>query len=303
MGGLTLFAMSVAAGCSHATDKVAESDVLMRMDDSVLTVQDVVARIPVGLSLSDSLSLFNKIADNWISGMVLSDMASSKLPDIDLIERKVEAYRNRLIVAEYMRRMREGRQFKVSQDSIRAFYDSHRSEMIAENPLVKGIYIKVPSSSSGIEEIRECIFEAGESGIDRLEKNWIGEAIQYDCFLDRWVDWSLIVDQIPYRFYDPEAFLSSTRNFETSDDGQTYLLHISDYMPSGSELPYEFASRHISAILEQSKIADFEQALIRSLVKKAINEQRLQTVGYDPITHRMAVADNNNEKKNLKDEE
>lgn len=301
-GMAVLFVAASVSACSHPVPAVTGSDVLLCMGDSALTVDDVVRRIPVGISPSDSVALFHSITDNWVAGMVLADMAASKLPEIEDIERKVEAYRNRLIVAEYMKRMRDSRQFKVSPDSVRSFYDSHRAEMIAETPLVKGIYLKIPTSSIGIDDVRESVFSATEAGIDRLEKNWIGEAIQYDYFIDEWVDWSLIADQIPYRFYDPDAFLASTRNFETSADGQTYLLHVSDYLPAGSELPFEFASKRISAILEQAKIADYEQALVRSLIKKAINENRLQAVGYDPLTHRKTAPDRNKENKNLKDE-
>lgn len=293
----------MCSGCgSDSGVQNEKTDVLVSMGDTVLTVEDVVDRIPVGLSSADSLALFQNIVDNWIEGMVLTDMAENKLSKIEDIERKVADYRNRLIVMEYMKRMREGKHFKVSTDSVRSFYEKHRHEMIAETPLVKGIYLKVPETSAVIKEIRESVFDASETSIDRLENNWIGEAVQYDYFANEWVDWSVIADQIPYRFYDPDAFLSSTHNFETSTNGQTYLLHVSDYLPSGSELPFEFASSRITAILEQAKMVDYEEALVRSLIKKAIKEKRLVTVGYDPLTHKRLPQNNNKVNKNLKDE-
>lgn len=89
--------------------------------------------------------------------MVLTDMAKSKLPEIEEINRKVEDYRNRLIVAEYMRKMSAGKQIQVNPDSVRAFYERHRSEMVAETPLVKGIYIKLPDNSASFEEIKMCV--------------------------------------------------------------------------------------------------------------------------------------------------
>ena len=43
--------------------------------------------------------------------------------------------------------MRDGKRFKISEDSVKAFYEAHKSELLTEIPLVKGIYLKVASSS------------------------------------------------------------------------------------------------------------------------------------------------------------
>jgi len=279
------FAMTVSS-CGGGDSESPAGDVLVAMGDSILTLSDVVNRIPVGIGEADSVALFHKIVDNWIKGMVLTDMARTKLPDLDRIERQVAEYRNRLIVAEYLKKMRVGKEFKVSPDSVRAFYDTHRSEMVIETPLVKGIYLKVADAAGSIDDIRRCVFAATGPSIDELEKNWAGDAIQYDYFENEWIDWNVIADMIPYRFYDPDAFLASTRNFETSCNGITYLLHISDFLPSGSETPFEFASPRISSLLEQAKMASYEAALVKALIKKAMSEDNLVAVGYDPLSHR-----------------
>lgn len=296
---LSLFVVMLAVSCGHSGKPAMHSDALVCIDDSVLTESWVVSRIPVGIEASDSIALFQNIVDKWIEGMVLTDMAKTKLPDMDEIDRKVNEYRNRLIVAEYLKKMRAGRQFRINPDSVRRFYDMHRSEMISENPLVKGIYLKIPENATGLEEIKECVFSATDKSIDRLENNWIGQALQYDYFQNRWVDWEIISEQIPYRFYDTDAFLSMTKNFETTCNGSVYLLHISDYLPSGSELPFDFASSRIMSIFERERIDSYEEALVRSLVKKAIADGRLVAVGYDPVSRRRVT--HNLEKEKILD--
>lgn len=281
-----LVLLLVLNSCGSGEKPLPSSDILLSIGDSVLSERDVVEKIPIGLETKDSLALFHKIVGKWVESMVLTDMAKSKLPEIEEINRKVEDYRNRLIVAEYMRKMSAGKQIQVNPDSVRAFYERHRSEMVAETPLVKGIYIKLPDNSASFEEIKKCVFSATDKDIDRLEKNWIGEALQYDYFSSRWVAWDAIADQIPYRFYDPDAFLASTKNFKTSCNGSVYLLHVSEYLPSGSELPFDFASSRITSILTRSRIDSYEEALVRSLVKKAISDGRLKMVGYDPVSHK-----------------
>ena len=299
---LVVSASMTAFSCGGNGELRQPDDALLSIDDSTLYVSDVVERIPVGIDPADSLALFKTIVDNWIEDMLLSDLAKNKLPDIAEIERQVDDYRNRLIVESYLARMREGRQFKVESDSVRSFYDAHRSEMTAEVPLVKGIFVKVPESAYDLEEIRRCVFDGSDASIDELEKNWMGDALQYDCFVNNWIDWSLVAEQIPYRFTDPDDFLKSNRNFETRGNGNAYLLHISEWLPSGSELPFEFAAIRISAILEQSKMESYEKALVKSLLKKAIDEDRLKSVGYDPLTRRRILHRHDKEKMNREDE-
>lgn len=285
------------AACSREEKADPDEGVLMRIDDATLMLDDVVGRIPVGMEPADSAALFASIVSDWIETEVISSLAETKLPDLEEIENKVRVYRNRLIVDEYLRRMSESREAKVREDSIKAFYDAHKEEMLTESPLVKGVYLKVPSSSTALEEIRRLMASGSESDIDNLEKNWIGDAIQYDYFGSTWIDWQVVAEQIPYRFYDPDAFLRDTRYFETSYNDFTYIFHISDYLPSGSVQPYEFASRGIAGMLERVRISDYQKALVESLVKKALKEKRLEVVGYDPIGKRLIDARKEKEKK------
>lgn len=273
-------------------------DALISMGDSTLTKSYVLSRIPVGIDAQDSIALFHKIVDNWVETMVLGDFAQRKLPEIEGIERQVENYRNRLIVSTYLKKMTERKQISVDSDSIKSFYQAHKSEMITETPLVKGIYLKVSDSAPGLEGMKRCVFEASDKSIDELETKWASDAIQYDYFVEEWVDWDIIADEIPYRFYDPDAFLTSTSDFETSCNGMTYLLHITEYLPSGSLAPYEFASKRIGAIMQQQKMAEYEDALVRALVKKAIDDEQLVAIGYDPLSRKTMVNQSQTQSEN-----
>lgn len=272
-------------GCTGGKEKESTEDILLSFDDKVLTLNEVIEAIPVGIDPVDSVALFEAVVDSWIKSAVIGNLAEEKLPDLDEIDRKVEAYRNRLIVAEYLGRMRESHEPKVSEESIRGYYDAHKEDLLTESPLVKGIYIKLPSNTVNIDEIKRLLFSGRDKDIDELEKNWMDYALQYDYFGSSWIDFRTLAEQIPYRFYDADAFLKSTSDFETTYNGTTYLFHISGYLPSGSRQPYEFAAKEISDILEQSKLASYEESLVSSLIKKAMKEDRLVAVGYDPLRH------------------
>lgn len=277
-------ALLLFVGCGGGeTSSQSDSDVLLRAGDEVLTMKEVVRNIPVGIEAADSAAMFHLIVDNWIKSKVLSGLAERKLSDVAEIDNKVADYRNRLIVAEYLQEMKKGKDFKVRPDSIREFYNHYKGDMLLESPLVKGIYIKVAADRSNLDEIRGLVFCGSDECIDQLDKTSAGDAVQYDYFINDWVDWQTIADRIPYRFYDPDAFLKSTGNFETSYNGSVYLLHISAFLPTGSEPPYEFAAIRIGEMMERTNIKKFEESLVKSLVNKAISDGDLVAVGYDPV--------------------
>lgn len=284
-GRLTLVsALLLFVGCGgKETMSQEDSDVLLRAGDEALTMKDVIRNIPVGIEPADSAAMFRQIVDNWVKSKVLSGLAERKLPDLTEIDNRVADFRNRLIVAEYLKEMKKGKAFKVSPDSIREFYDRNKQDMLIESPLVKGIYLKVAADRSNLEEIKNLVFCGSDECIDKLEKSAAGDAIQYDYFINDWVDWQTIADQIPYRFYDPDAFLKSTSNFETTYNGSVYMLHISAYLPSGSVPPYEFAAIQIGELMERTNIKKFEDSLVKSLVSRAISDGELVSVGYDPV--------------------
>ena len=144
------------AGCGRkgkASDSV-KSEALLSVGDSVLTLNDVVSRIPLGLSSEDSVTMFNTIVDAWLEDMLLTEVASVNIPDMDRIEKMVSDYRRRLIIMEYRKLVRKDGEKKVDKDEIKDYYRNNSDEMRLEHPVVKGIYIKIPSNAEKIEKVK-----------------------------------------------------------------------------------------------------------------------------------------------------
>ncbi len=296
----TAFAVAALSCGRHDSEPRHDPDVLVIIGDTALTLNDVVAKIPPGLEPDDSTSLFAEIVDDWIAGELLEDVASRTLPDLDRIDRMVAQYRRRLIVNSYKQVMRESRRPNVNADSIDSYWRRFGKEMILEEPLVKGIYIKLPERSVSLPEIREMFADGSTESIDRLEKENVSEAIHYDNFSDRWIEWSKIASQLPYRFYDADAFLSSTKDFETTYNGNVYILHVYSHVGSGDLMPRDYADDRIREILENRNIAVYEQSLVKALYQRALDDGRLTTVSYDPVEHKylkqLHYEDNNTKK-------
>lgn len=296
-----LLILTMPAGCSPKDDNVPkQDDILVEVGDSALTMRAVLRQLPAGLTEEDSVEMFNSIVDRWVRTMMLVEIAAENIEDFDEINRLAEDYRNNLIIERYLRAKLEESPV-VSDNSVKRYYEVHKDEMKLEGPIIKGIYLKVSDSEEKIDDIRRWMATATPSAIDNIEKYCLKQASQYEYFRDNWIDWSEISQLIPYRFYDGDAFLGSTKDFETSYGGSVYLLHVFEFKPSGSVMPYEYASPRIAEILNKDKKSDYRQKLLASLYSKGIETGKLKPGLYDPVKRSMSdIQEKSSKEKTLK---
>lgn len=278
----------MAFGCvRHKSAVETGDDILVTVGDSSLTTGMVLSRLPAGLSPEDSVEFVEETINRWVRYMVLSGVARENLEEADEIERMVEDYRNRLIISRYLARMDGSRNSSPDEKEIKEYYSVHGEEFILQAPLIKGVFVKVTDTDERLGDLKRWMSTATDETVDNIEKYGLRQAMQYEYFDDRWIEWGRIAELIPYRFYDADAFVKSTRDFETSYRGITYLLHISDYLPSGEKMPYEYASEKIRDILSRRNSSDYRSWLLREIYKKKIRDGVLKPFGYDPVAGKM----------------
>ncbi len=268
-----LSAMLLLCSCGGG-NSVGKEDVLVRVGRSVLTKSEMNSLMPFGLSDADSVKFTRAYIRSWIDDKLVSEIASKNIGNSASIDRMVEDYRKELIMWEYRRRMYESHaDNSFSEDSIRSYYEAHKNDFRLEHPILKGIYIKIADNAPRLADVKKWYRSNRIADIDNLEKYGITGAIHYDYFRDRWVDWSQIESRIPYDFgANIDAFIKNNRNFEVSVDGSTYLLNITDYLPSGAVMPIEFAQEIIKEQFVNNRRLEYDRNLRRSLYEKGLKD-------------------------------
>lgn len=267
------------ASCSHSPNpsEVAGTDIVAQYRDSVLRVSDVERQIPAGISAEDSLRLKKAIVDEWIDGYLIEDLAAGQIDDLDRIDELTSRYRRSLIADSYRRKMRAQGVQPVDMDGVKAYYKAHAGELKLERPIVKGLFIKVPSTSRHLDEIRHWMRNPGPDTYDALENTGRREATSFRYFDTEWVDFDVVAGDIPIRLGDSDSFLEQTSDYETELNGTVYILHISDYLKSGSLMPEEYAAPLIEDRIKALHLADYEAGLIKALRKSAVEKEILIT--------------------------
>lgn len=262
--------------CKHHDDTdnvaaMADEDILYRMADTVLTVSQVVDKIPQGLEPADSAALFSAIVDDWLFSVLLEHEVSLDYSTRRQIDEQVNRYRRRLLAARYRESVAaDGNNNPIAEDSVRAAYIASRDKYVLSSPMVKGILLQLPANTARLADIRAWMSHPSAENIDRIEKVALETALQYEYFVDEWQDWRDIASLVPYRFPAADTYVASHPILETKNGGTVYLLTVTDHLPSGAVMPYEKASQLIRASLMQQRQGETDRALLKRLRDKAI---------------------------------
>lgn len=269
-------ALSAAACSEHQEEDSAPADWLARLDQEVLTLSDVAAAMPAGMSEEDSVRFVKAFVNSWIDSHLIENVAAEEV-DMATIDRMVEDYRRNLIVNFYRRGMFETHVADIPEDSILAYYEANRNRWKLERPMLKGIYLKLPVDARNLRTIRRLYASNKTDDIDRLEKEVLSSAIHYDYFRNRWVDWEQIENKIPADFgNDPDTWLKSHKSLDITSGGFVYLLSISDVMPAGSVAPVEAVRSDIIDLILRSDRQAYNARLDNQLREHALSSGRLE---------------------------
>lgn len=279
---ILLGSLALASGCRrHKADPPrTDTEFVAQYRDSVLLLSDLERRLPAGISASDSAALIRRMADQWIEGFLIEDLAASQIDDMDRIETLTADYRRSLIADSYRRKMRRSGVQPVDLASVRAYYRAHTDELRLERPIVKGLFIRVPAWSRHLDDIRQWMRQADTDAYDALENTGRREATAFRYFADQWTDFDVIAGEIPAKLGDGDRFVEQTVDFETELNGTVYILHLTDFRRSGTVMPEDYAAPIIEDRMKALHLADYEAGLIKALRASAAEKNILKEGNY-----------------------
>ena len=268
--GLSVLCILMLAGCKQAVDHHGKTP-LVSVGDDFLYKEDLVAAIPSGLKGNDSLQFVEKYIKGWVEDALLFDKAEGNIPDNMRIEELVASYRRALITHAYQEELvRQKLSGEVTDEEIGRYYTEHKDIFLLGQPMVKGLFLKVPLNTSQLGNVRTWYKNTTSDAIDKLEKFCVGGAVIYDYFFDRWTPVSELSAKIPLKALETDnVYLDANRNVEVKDTAYYYFLHVEDFMAQGEEMPLQYAKSEIKNILINLKRVEFIKGIKDGLYRKA----------------------------------
>lgn len=265
--------VSLLCACKQ-TRPIDDADVLVRVKDRVLGREEIQRQIPRSLSSADSLLMAESLTKRWVKDALVYEVALRNLEREERaeVDRLVEEYRHSLIRYRYEEQLVRERLSSDFQESDKLrFYEENQSKFVLDKALIKGLFLKVPADAPGLADVKKWYRSTSESAVEKIEKYSVQNAVIYDYFYDKWVDFDQVMDNIPMRVTDANAFLKANRYVEMCDSTYCYLLNISDYLPIGRVAPYDYAGPQIIEMLTNQRkvqfLKDFEDELYNDAVK------------------------------------
>ena len=163
----------------------------------------------------------------------------------------------------------------ISEQEITDYYGQNKELFKLENPLIKGLFIKVPLTAPQLNNVRRWYKSDKQDAIESLEKYSLQNAVKYEYFYDKWVSVTDVLDMIPLKVEAPEEYVNKHRQIELKDTAFCYFLNVSDYRGAGEEKPYEFARPEVKDLLVNQKRVDFMERVKNDLYQQAVSKKKI----------------------------
>lgn len=274
-----LLSVSLMLSSCHKREEVkyvSGKTPLVELDGNVLYQEDLLQVLPVDISEADSAQFANRYIENWLSELLLYQNAERNVRDDKQIAELVENYRRSLIVHEYQQLLIEQKiEQNITMQEIETFYNDNKNLFVLEEPILKGLFIKLPLSAPNQNSIMKLYRLRDDESYDEIEKYCIRNAPYYEFFYDYWHSVSDIEILLPSMEVSLQDYLNKNDYLEIKDDEFLYLLNVSEYLPKGSVAPIEQVENRIKRLLINNKAVSYIQKIKKDLYNSAIENNRV----------------------------
>lgn len=270
-----LLIMSALASCREKAfvNYSAGKTPLVEIEGNVLYSEDLQKVLPLDCTDEDSVEFAERYIKNWIAEILFYKNAVRNIPDTKEIDQLVENYRRSLILHEYQQRLIEQKIDKeVSDQDIKDFYNNNLRLFVLNEPMIKGLFLKIPLSAPNIDKIKTWYKQSGDNAFDEIEKYSIKYAVRYEFFYDRWLSVSDVEMLLPPLDVPLKDLLERQSSLEFKDEQYIYLLNVSEYITKGSYEPVESATGKIRDLLINNKEVSYMQQIKEELYQSALDK-------------------------------
>ena len=266
----------LAISCGNDTMRTG-GDVVVSVDGKYLTRQEVEEGMTRFISSEDSVIIADRIVRQWVKDNLLYDIASKNILDKEHINQLVENYRKSLVMYQYQEQLVNEKLSKdIGDEEMMMYFEENSDKFKLDQALVKGLFLKVPSDAPQLNNVREWYKSSSPTVLEKLEKYTVGNAVKYDSFLDNWVMFSELMDNLPTHYNDPDAVLRNNKNIELQDSSYCYFLSVREYLLQGDLAPFEYAKPVIKEVLVNQRKMSFLKKVEDDLYTKAVNKGQVK---------------------------
>lgn len=275
--GICLFLVSlVAVSCQEQMEHGGRIP-LAQVGNYFFYQEDMVQVLPHGISGIDSVRFVREFVQKWLEEQVLYEKAEHNVREDETIERMVAEYRRTLVMNNYERRLLlQKASEEIPEEALQQYYDDKKQLFTLEESVVKGVFLKVPLSTSGLKDLRKWYKDNSDEAQEQLEKYAFRHAVIYENFYEHWMPISELEAKVIVNLADLSKDFEKQRDIEVKDEEYCYLLHVEEYVEKGGVKPYELARHEIVDLLANYRKVELMNKVKEDLYNEAVENGRIK---------------------------
>ena len=257
------------SACNLIINQTSEQqDIIAKVGDSYLYDDDII----YNSSLGDSAVVYNRQVNTWIKKQLLLNSAFQNESVMNQIERKVEDYKESLILFEFEKYIYANSiDFKISEDDISKYYNENKDDFILPFNLIKAIYAKVPLDAPSLSVFRNNLKKYPESDTSQV----ISYCFQFaeKSFLEdtTWIKFDDIILNLPFpKNLDKSVFLKTRKFYEIREGDFLHFIRILDKKLIGDYSPLSFEEDIVNTILLNNRKQELFDNLRDSIFNNSV---------------------------------
>ena len=270
-----VFALLVAvAACSGPE----QEQPVAQVGERFLYPSDVSQALPDNIGVQDSILLADDYISKWVKQQLVIQKANENLSESQKdVTRELEEYRNSLIIYRYKNELLKQRMdTSVTSEEIAAYYNEHKQTFLLDHPIVKAVFVKIPSDLADPRQLKQMVEDTSEEGQNELLDYCMQYAKNFEIALDHWIDIQVLSRNLPLSLDDAEAFLARNKTKEMNDSNYYYLVSIQDYMLANDLAPLEFVENNIKNLILNQRKVDFLKELENNIYTEGERQNKFK---------------------------
>lgn len=264
--------MLVLHSCNEQVDHGGKTP-LVGVGDQYLYKEEVEAMLVSDRMIKDSAEFVERYVEHWLEDVLLYRQARRNVSSSKEVARLIQNYKKSLLLNIYQERLVDQQLDKeITDDEISAFYDSNKKMFKMEEPMVKGLFLKVAKKAPKLDAVRRWCKSDKPEELEKLEKYTLTNAQVYEYFYETWTPLSVLAAKMSIGEEELNRRLVKKEFIEFSDTASLYMINVADYLPIGDQKPIDLAEPEIKELLVNSRKADFLQQVKRDIYRNAIED-------------------------------
>lgn len=271
-----LFLFLVAVSCS--SDKNGGGRPLAKVGDRILYYSEVRNMLPDEISASDSTLMVEDYIKKWVQKELVIQKAEENLSaEQKDVTKELEEYRKSLILYKYEKEMvRQKMDTLVTQASIREYYVKNLETFVLTRNVVRAVFMKIPVKKANPAQIKLLCQDESDENFRDLREYCMLNAKSYDLFNSAWVDFDLVLSNMPGKIEDQESFLAKNKILEKQDYDYYYLVYIYDYFLKGQQAPVDYYSSQIKSLILNKRKISFLKKIEEDIYNEGIRNKKFE---------------------------